>query len=69
MAAPKLRVQRMGKKFRIVYDLTRNLARYNSGAAVDSGGFEDQLDAQIHMTKVLDAAGGTGDHEEEAIGA
>ena len=49
---PPLLVQRMGKLWRIVYAETRNLARFNSGKAVDEGGFKDQMEAQIHLAKV-----------------
>lgn len=38
---PPLRVQRMGKNWRIVYDETRTLARFNSGEPLDEGGFPD----------------------------
>ena len=34
---PKLRVQRVGKKFRIVYEETRNVAKFYSGEVVDEG--------------------------------
>lgn len=63
---PKLRVQRMGKMFRIVYEETRNLARYNSGEAVDAGGFADQLEGQIYLAKVMGGPGA--DSEEEVVG-
>ena len=65
---PPLLVQRMGRKFRIVYKETRNLARFNSGQPVDDGGFEGQDDAMIHMSKVT--AGLTfSDPEDENVGA
>jgi hypothetical protein len=48
---PKLQVQRMGKKWRIVYADTRGLARFNSGQPLDlcegseaAGGFLDVRD-------------------------
>ncbi len=64
---PPLLVQRMGKLHRIVYSETRNLARFNNGEAVDEGGFEDQTDAMMHMSKLV---GGkiTADPEAEGIG-
>jgi hypothetical protein len=65
---PPLRVQRMGKNFRIVYEETRNLARYNSGEAVDEGGFSDEMAARVHMATVLGEQGPTADPEEEAVG-
>ena len=65
---PPLRVQRMGKNFRIVYEETRNLARYNSGEAVDEGGFPEEMTARIHMAKVLGEQGPTTDPEEETVG-
>ncbi len=49
---PPLLVQRMGKKFRIVYKENRNLAKFNSGDPVDDGGFKTQEEAMIHMSKV-----------------
>ncbi len=64
---PPLKVQRMGKKFRIVYEETRNLAKFNSGEPVDDGVFKTQEDAMIHMSKVT--AGFTiTDPEEEGVG-
>ncbi len=63
---PKLRVQRMGKNFRIVYEETRNLARYNGGQAVDGGGFTDELECRIHLAKVT--GGPAADSEEEVVG-
>lgn len=75
---PKLRVQRMGKLWRIVYDETRTLAKYNSGAPVDAGGFEDgweggkkTIDGQLLcMQKMSEVLSGqvTEDHEAENIG-
>ena len=41
---PRLRVQRMGKKWRIVYDQNRNLAKFNNGNPVDAGGFADEYE-------------------------
>jgi len=63
---PPLLVQRMGKLWRIVYAETRNLARFNSGDAVDEGGFTDETEAMIHLAKVT---GGKdrADPEEENI--
>ncbi len=66
---PPLRVQRMGRNFRIVYEETRNLARYNSGEAVDDGGFVDEMDARVHLAKVLGEQGPTADPEAETVGA
>lgn len=64
---PPLRVQRMGKKFRIVYSETRNLAKFNSGEPVDNGGFDEEIPALQHLAKVT--AGATrADPEEENIG-
>ncbi len=63
---PPLLVQRMGKKFRIVYKETRNLAKFNSGKPVDEGGFKSQADAMIHMSKVT-AGYKTTDHEAENV--
>jgi len=65
---PKLRVQRMGKRFRIVYDGNRNLAKFNSGKPVDDGGFKDEIDARIKMSKVLDNFSNGIDSEAEGIG-
>lgn len=64
---PPLKVQRMGKLFRIVYAETRNLARFNSGDPVDAGGFEDEIGALQHLSKVT-AGAQTEDPEAEAIG-
>jgi hypothetical protein len=63
---PPLLVQRMGKKFRIVYKENRNLAKFNSGEPVDDGGFQTLEDAQIHMSKVT-AGFKTSDPEEENV--
>ena len=75
---PKLRVQRMGKLWRIVYDETRSLAKFNSGAPVDGGGFADgwegrekTIDGQLlAMQKLSEVMSGqvTEDHEAENIG-
>lgn len=50
---PALQVQRMGKKWRIVYSETRGLARFNSGKPLDvcegsetGGGFLDVRDGK-----------------------
>jgi len=64
---PALMVQRMGKLFRIAYKETRNLARYNSGEAVDEGGFDTEVDAQIGLSKVLGEQGPTVDTEAESV--
>lgn len=64
---PMLIVQRMGKKFRIVYKANRNLAKFNSGAPVDDGGFDDVMDARIHLAKVSGGQGPTADPEEERV--
>lgn len=66
--APPLLVQRMGKKFRIVYKETRNLAKFNSGEPVDEGGFETQEEGMIHLSKVTDGLT-TADPEEENVEA
>jgi len=57
---PKLRVQRMGKKHRIVYEQSRCLAKFNSGEPVDGGGYLDQyqdgekiVDGQLECLKKL----------------
>lgn len=65
---PKLRVQRVGKKFRIVYEETRNVAKFYSGEVVDEGGFETDVEAYKRLANV---AGDTpqADHEAETIGA
>jgi len=68
----------MGKIWRIVYDETRTLAKFNSGAPVDGGGFADgwegtkkTIDGQIlAMQKLAEVMSGqvTADHEAENIG-
>jgi hypothetical protein len=64
---PPLKVRRMGKKFRICYVENLNLARYNSGEPVDGGGYDNEIDAMIAMSKALgDSA--QGDPEEEKVG-
>ena len=78
---PKLRVQRQGKKWRIVLDATRTLAKYNSGEPLDGGGYLDEYDAEGRQTvdgrfecqKVMQRltdslAGEAYDDEAEAIG-
>ena len=65
---PALKVQRMGKLFRIAYAETRNLAKFNSGEPVDEGGFTDEVDAQIALSKVLGEQGPQADAEAEAVG-
>ncbi len=65
---PALKVQRMGKLFRIAYSETRNLAKYNSGEPVDDGGFDTEIDAQIALSKILGEQGPTVDGEEEGVG-
>ncbi len=65
---PKLRVQRVGKKFRIVYEETRNVAKFNSGKPLDDGGFDDQTDAYRKMSEVVGDQP-QADHEAETIGA
>ncbi len=65
---PPLLVQRMGKKFRIVYKETRNLAKFNSGDPVDEGGFELEADAMIHLSRVTDGLE-TSDPEAENVEA
>ena len=65
--APPLLVQRMGKKFRIVYKETRNLAKFNSGQPVDEGGFETMEDAAIHLATVT-AGLKMSDPEAENVG-
>ena len=64
---PPLLVQRMGKKFRIVYKETRNLAKFNSGDPVDEGGFPNQADALVHLSKVTSGFA-TSDPEAENVG-
>ncbi len=65
---PALKVQRMGKLFRIAYTETRNLAKYNSGEPVDGGGYDTEVDAQIALSKVLGEQGPQADAEAEAVG-
>jgi hypothetical protein len=65
---PRLKVQRMGKLFRIAYAETRNLAKFNSGEPVDEGGFAEELDAQIFLTKVIGEHGRQTDAEVEGVG-
>ncbi len=65
---PALKVQRMGKLFRIAYAETRNLAKYNSGEPVDEGGFDNEVDAQIGLSRVLGEQGPTTDAEVEGVG-
>ena len=55
---PPLMVSRMGKKFRIVYSETRNLARYKNGQPLDGGGFGDedgtgQVDCTRRLSEVV----------------
>lgn len=50
---PPLKVRRMGKKWRICYAENLNLARLNSGSPVDAGGFDEEMDAMIAMSKAL----------------
>ena len=64
---PKLRVQRVGKKFRIVYEETRNVAKFNSGKPLDNGGYTDQIKAYKRMSKVVGDQP-QADHEAEGIG-
>ncbi len=65
---PSLKVQRMGKLFRIAYAETRNLAKFNSGEPVDGGGFGDEITAQIELSKILGEQGPTADAEAETVG-
>jgi hypothetical protein len=65
---PALKVQRMGKMFRIAYAETRNLAKFNSGEPVDGGGYEDDVTAQIELQKIIGEQGPTLDSEEEGVG-
>lgn len=65
---PKLRVQRVGKKFRIVYEETRNVAKFYSGETVDEGGFDDQVEAYKRLSAVAEGHP-QADHEAETIGA
>jgi hypothetical protein len=65
-AVPPLKVRRMGKKWRICYAETLNLARFNSGSPVDGGGFEDEMEAMIAMSKALGDST-QADPEEERV--
>ncbi len=65
---PALKVQRMGKLFRIAYAETRNLAKFNSGEPVDGGGYDNETDAQIELSKVLGEQGPQADAELEGVG-
>ncbi len=65
---PKLRVQRVGKKFRIVYESSRNVAKFNSGDPLDEGGFDDDVEAYKRLTKVVGDQPQT-DPELEEVGA
>ena len=80
---PPLSVQRMGKKWRIVYAETKGLARYNSGDPLDGGGFSDnwengqlietgQAAAMAKLSQIVGAATAAGgvyqDPEAENIG-
>ena len=75
---PKMRVQRMGKLWRIVYDETRTLARFGDGQPVDGGGYADEYvdgkqcqDGQIAAMRALSEAiaqNPVHDHEEENLG-
>ncbi len=65
---PPLKVQRMGKLFRIAYAETRNLAKFNSGDPVDGGGYDDELTAQIELAKIIGEQGPTADSEAEGVG-
>ena len=65
---PALKVQRMGKLFRIAYAETRNLAKFNSGEPVDGGGYDDELTAQIELQKIIGEQGPTLDSEAEGVG-
>lgn len=80
-AIPKLRVQRMGKLWRIVYDETRSLAKFGGGKPIDEGGFADEykggkktIDGREAAYKVLQKtiasqpAAGNADPEAEGIG-
>ncbi len=65
---PALKVQRMGKLFRIAYAETRNLAKFNSGEPVDGGGYDDEITAQIELSRILGEQGPTADAEAEGVG-
>lgn len=77
-AIPMLRVQRMGKRFRIVYEESRCLAKFNSGEALDGAGFLDeykdgvkivdgQLECMKRLSQVTDGHQ-VEDPEAEAVG-
>ncbi len=63
---PPLKVRRMGKKFRICYVENFNLAKFNNGEPVDGGGFDDETDALIALSKAVGDQG-TSDPEEERV--
>jgi hypothetical protein len=63
---PPLKVRQMGKKWRICYAETLNLARFNSGDPVDDGGFDEEIDAMIAMSKALGTEAQT-DPEAERV--
>ena len=65
---PALKVQRMGKLFRIAYSETRNLAKFNSGDPCDGGGYENEVDAQIGLSQLLAEQGPQLDAESEGVG-
>ncbi len=75
---PMLRVQRMGKRFRIVYEESRCLAKFNSGEPCDGGGYLDEykdgekvVDGQVEcLQKLVLVTDGQEmqDPEAEAIG-
>jgi len=65
---PALKVQRMGKLFRIAYAETRNLAKFNSGEPVDGGGYDNEITAQIELSRILGEQGPTQDAEAEGVG-
>jgi len=48
---PKMRVQRMGKLWRVVYDETRTLALFGDKRPVDGGGFQDLYDQDGRQTQ------------------
>ncbi len=52
-SVPPLKVRRMGKKWRICYAENFNLARFNSGDPVDGGGYDEEVEAMIAMSKAL----------------
>ena len=63
---PPLKVRKMGKKWRICYAENLNLARFNSGSPVDGGGFDEETDAMIAMSKSLGNSA-QADPEEERV--